>query len=169
MPAPIRSLPPPPKKRKRNPSSNSIANRIQSLESAITNAVQSSSSLNPLADLLDLALAAVEVDDVSKAIYALYRVFVVLVGNGNMSAGVQAQGAVSDAGKVVRAWLWERFGAYEDLLVGLMKDSDPGLRVCAQIRSLLCPALNYCFVDIIPPNFIFAPKTHLIHFFWTQL
>ena len=128
MPAPIRSLPPPSKKRKTNPSSspNSIAIQIQSLESTLTNAVQSSASLNPLADLLDLAQTTVEAKDVSKIIYALYRVFVVLVGSGKMST----EGQTSEEGKVVRAWLWERLGTYQDILVGLMKDEDAGLRVC---------------------------------------
>lgn len=138
MPAPIRSLPPPSKKRKTNTSSssNSIAVQIQSLESTLTSAVQSSASLNPLADLLNLAQTTVEPKDVSKIIYALYRIFVVLVGSGKMSA----EGQASEEGKVVRAWLWERLGAYQDLLVGLMKDEVSGLRVCV---------LFYLFADVL--------------------
>jgi U3 small nucleolar RNA-associated protein 19 len=123
MPA-IRSLPPPSKKRKPIPSS--IIAQIQSLESTLTDAVQSSASLNPLADLLNLAHTATDEKDVSKAIYALYRVFVVLVSSGKMSASTEA---TNEEMKVVRAWLLERLGAYQDLLVGLMKDEDAGLRV----------------------------------------
>jgi U3 small nucleolar RNA-associated protein 19 len=132
MPAPIRSLPPPSKKRKRNPGPPfPVALRIEPLESTLIDAVQSSASLNPLADLLDLAQTAADARDVSRTIYALYRSFVVLLGTGRMIAGVEGQNAGGEEGKIVRAWLWERLGLYGDLLVGLMKDEDSGLRVCA--------------------------------------
>ncbi|KIM91722.1 hypothetical protein PILCRDRAFT_811012 [Piloderma croceum F 1598] len=161
MPAPIRSLPPPSKKRKTNssPSSNSIAIQIQSLESTLTNAVQSSASLNPLADLLDLAQTTVEAKDVSKIIYALYRVFVVLIGSGKMSA----EGQTSEKGKVVRAWLWERLGAYQDLLVGLMKDEDADLRISSlqilfSLQKHLSSILSSASASSVQPQF------HVSHF-----
>jgi hypothetical protein len=97
--------------------------------------VQSSGSLNPLADLLDLAQTATEAQDASKAIYALYRVFVVLVGSGKMNTEGHA---LSEEAKVVRVWLWERLGAYGSLLVGLMKDEDSGLRVRIDLLSICC-------------------------------
>ena len=159
MPAPIRSLPPPSKKRKPNPSSssNSIATQIQSLESALANAAQTSASLNPLADLLDLAQTATEAKDVSKAIYSLYRIFVVLVGSGKMGTELRALG---EEAKVVRAWLWERLGAYGDLLVGMMKDEDAGLRVCVlvPIESLVVTSI---FSQISSLQILFSLQKHL--------
>jgi hypothetical protein len=160
-PAPIRSLPSPSKKRKPNLAPPfPVAPHIESLESTLIDAAQSSASLNPLADLLDLAQTAADARDVSRAIYALYRGFVVLLGTGRMITGVKGQNAGGEEGNIVRAWLWERLGLYGDLLVGLMKDEDSGLRVCLFIMSF--QSGTNLPVDILPSNIIFTPKTPFI-------
>lgn len=156
MPAPIRSLPPPSKKRKTNPqsSSASIATRIQILETTVTSAIQSSSSLNPLADLLDLAHSARNAPDMSKAIYALYRVFVVLIGAAKLNSNVDDD----EDKRVVRSWLWERLGIFQDLLVGLMKDEDKELRVR---RSFLHKIFGLMLLQISSLQILFSIQKHL--------
>ncbi|KAJ7644308.1 CBF/Mak21 family-domain-containing protein [Roridomyces roridus] len=115
------SLPPPSKKRKIQKDSE-LVKSIQRLEEQLTTAATTNNSLNPLADLLELAFAATDAQDTSKAIYALYRVFVVLISAGKL-------GVVSDeAARVVKAWLWERLNSYVDFLCGLLKDEEKLLR-----------------------------------------
>lgn len=163
MPASIRSLPHPSKKRRTNlPSDSSLESHIKSLESTLTHAVQSSASLNPLIDLLDLALTATEPQDVSKALYALYRVFVILVGSGKLTAAT----GDDEAAKVVRAWLWDRLAAYGDLLASLMKDADAGLRVRGYGFPKWLPTDSLVVItDIFPPNSGLFTKTSLIFAF----
>ncbi|KAG6891860.1 hypothetical protein C0992_003210, partial [Termitomyces sp. T32_za158] len=55
MPGPLRSLPPPNKKRKIRDDPKSLQ-LIERLEADLTKAISTNTSLNPLADLLDLAL-----------------------------------------------------------------------------------------------------------------
>jgi len=58
--------------------------------------------LNPLADLLALAQNLEDPHDTSKAVYALYRVFVVVITNGKLALGGD------ETAKVVKAWIWDR-------------------------------------------------------------
>ncbi|CDO68995.1 hypothetical protein BN946_scf184834.g2 [Trametes cinnabarina] len=122
MPAKPASLPSSSKKRKTR--EDDTVRAIQDLEKLLTAAVNSGSSLNPLADLLDIALEAETAAQVSKAIYALYRVFVLIITRSLLS-GRDA----SEEAKAVRTWLLERLHAYVDLLTGLMKDDEPSLRI----------------------------------------
>ncbi|KAG6836926.1 hypothetical protein H0H93_001088 [Arthromyces matolae] len=124
MPAPLRSLPPPNKKRRINDDSKTIE-LLQRLESDLTRAVSTNSSLNALADLLDLTLKAKEANEVSKAIYALYRVFVLLISADKLGLGGD------EAAKVVKTWLWDRLNTYVDFLGGLLKDEEKTLRISA--------------------------------------
>lgn len=125
MPTTIRSLPPLPKKRK---TISSLTSQVQVLEDTLTSALQSApiQSLNPLADLLDLASEATEAKDMSKIIYASYRVFVLINQSGRLVGG---PGDEDEGNKVVRKWLGERLAVYQNLLSGLLSDEDSALRV----------------------------------------
>ncbi|KAH7913993.1 CBF/Mak21 family-domain-containing protein [Hygrophoropsis aurantiaca] len=114
---PPHSLPPPAKKRKIGDGPS-----VKKLEEQLTSAVANSSSLNPLADLLELAHSATDAKDMSKAVYALYRVFVIIITNGKLVYGGD------DAAKAVRKWIWERLDSYVELLVGLLQDEEAALR-----------------------------------------
>ncbi|KAF7296464.1 Ribosome biogenesis protein Noc4 [Mycena chlorophos] len=118
------SLPPPAKKRKIQKDSD-LVKSVQTLEKELTAAAAANASLNPLADLLELALSAEEAQETSKAMYSLYRVFVVIISGGKLNAGGD------EAAKIVRAWIWERLNAYVDFLCGLLKDEEKILRTSA--------------------------------------
>ena len=117
----LHSLPPPSKKRKINWDEN--AQNIKQLEDKLTNSVAHNTSLNPLADLLTLAQNLEDPHDTSKAIYALYRVFVVIITNGKLALGGD------ETAKVVKAWIWDRLQTYVDYLGGLLQDDEKFLRV----------------------------------------
>ncbi|KAF8155473.1 CBF/Mak21 family-domain-containing protein [Crassisporium funariophilum] len=123
MPASLRSLPPPTKRRKIN--KDTYAQQIKNLEDELTAAVVQNASLNPLADLLSLAHNAADPHDTSKAIYALYRVFVVTISNNKLGFGGD------EAAVVVKAWIWERLQSYVDFLGGLLQDDEKFLRTSA--------------------------------------
>lgn len=131
--APRPSLPPSAKKRKLSDTKDEYgaASSVHALELQLTAAVANKTSLNPLADLLDLACNATEPAVLSKATYALYRVFVVITSS-NLLYGPVAD----EKGKVVRSWLHERLQVYTQLLVGLLKDDEPTLQV--RISALKC-------------------------------
>ncbi|KIK31111.1 hypothetical protein PISMIDRAFT_5649 [Pisolithus microcarpus 441] len=116
---PAGSLPPPSKKRKVKPDED-LAKR---LEAEITDAALNDGSLNPLLDLLNLAQGTSDAANLSKIIYSLYRVFVVLIRSDRLAPGG------SEAAKQVRKWIWGRLDAYVHLLVGLLQDEEPALRV----------------------------------------
>lgn len=116
---PASSLPPPAKRRKTKRNETAI----KDLETQITTAVANNASLNPLSDLLDIAQNASDPKDMSKVIYSLYRVFVVIISSNKLAPG----GA--DAAKVVRKWIWERLDGYIQLLLGLLQDEEAILRV----------------------------------------
>ncbi|KAJ6557232.1 CBF/Mak21 family-domain-containing protein [Mycena vulgaris] len=122
MTRPVPSLPPPSKKRKIQKESE-FTKSVERLEEQLTSAAAANASLNPLADLLDLAFTAGEAQDTSKAIYALYRVFVVVLSTGKLGAGDD------EAAKVVKGWLWDRLNSYVDFLCSLLKDEEKLLRI----------------------------------------
>ena len=133
--APRPSLPPSAKKRKLTDTKteDDVALSIHALELQLTTAVANKTSLNPLADLLDLARNATDAAVLSKAIYALYRVFVLIV-SANLLYGPIAD----EKGKAVRTWLHERLQTYTQLLVGLLKDDETTLRVRMFTPTLRC-------------------------------
>ncbi|KAJ7465318.1 CBF/Mak21 family-domain-containing protein [Mycena latifolia] len=124
MTRPVPSLPPPSKKRKIQKDSEFVKS-VERLEERLTSAAAANGSLNPLADLLDLAFTAGDAQDTSKAIYALYRVFVIVVSGGKLGPGGD------EAAKVVKSWIWERLNSYVDFLCGLLKDEEKLLRISA--------------------------------------
>ncbi|KIK63184.1 hypothetical protein GYMLUDRAFT_41509 [Collybiopsis luxurians FD-317 M1] len=118
-----RSLPPPTKKRKVD--SQSSANSFSDLEHQLTEAVSNNSSLNPLADLIDLVSKTPTGHAKSKGVYSLYRVFVIIISSGKMTL------AEDDAAKLVKAWLWERFNHFVQLLCDLLRDEEKSFKSSA--------------------------------------
>ncbi|KAG7442820.1 ribosome biogenesis protein Noc4 [Guyanagaster necrorhizus] len=151
----LHSLPPPSKKRKLNNDSK-VLQSIQDTEHHLTRAVTNNGTLNPLADLLDLTCSRKDSQEVSKGIYALYRVFVLVIGNGKLSV------SGDESTKTVKAWLWDRMNNYVNFLVGLLKDEEKSLRVSAlQIlfslqKHLSSAATKYSSTSV--------PQFHISHF-----
>ncbi|EAU89096.1 ribosome biogenesis protein Noc4 [Coprinopsis cinerea okayama7 len=161
MPAPVRSLPPT-KKRKLDPSSSSTStvSQIKSLEESLAEAIKSQTSLNALADLIQLVLSSSDAQDVSKGIYALYRTFVIIVSTGKL-------GLVGgdEAAKKVKAWLWERLNEYTDYLVGLLKDEEKHLRTSSiQILFSLQKHLSSSLSTTSSGDSKPQPQFHVSHF-----
>ncbi|CAL1714795.1 unnamed protein product [Somion occarium] len=158
--APRPSLPSSLKKRKAaSNTSPDDAAKIQKLEEQVTTAVTSKTSLNPLTDLLEAAQNATEPSILTKAIYALYRSYVVIITNGLLS-NIPA----NEEAKAVRAWLNERLHEYTELLVGLLKDEDATLRTSAlkillSIQKHLSSSLSKA-----SSSSALRPQFHVSHF-----
>ena len=125
---PPSSLPRAAKRRKLSETSNGDEKTICDLEARLTSAVASKDSLNPLADLLDLTFTLSDAALMHKAVYSLYRVFVLVSSEGILDARGEEEEA-----RVVRGWLQGRLAAYADLLMSLLKDEEQALRVCLVI------------------------------------
>lgn len=121
--APRSSLPQASRKRK-NLEENESFSIIQSLEQQIVAAVSSKATLNPLADLIDLARNTSDAQTLSKAIYALYRAFVVII-----TSGLLLNVSGSDETRAVRMWIQERLREYVELLSSLLQDEESVLKV----------------------------------------
>lgn len=96
---------------------------IKDLENKLSESIDSNASLNPLADLITLAASLDEPHSVLKAIYACYRVFVLLISKGCLTNPTDERSAV------VRTWIFERLDEYVRLLCGLLQDEESLLRV----------------------------------------
>ena len=151
----LHSLPPPAKKRKT--SKDDHATKLKLLEEELTNAVAKNTSLNPLADLLSLAYDAEDPHDTSKAIYALYRVFVIIISNNKLAVNGD------EAAKVVKAWIWERLQSYVDFLGSLLQDDEKFLRVRLFPSCLLpdCYDLNVLLLQTSALQILFSLQKHL--------
>src|SRR5260221_6045535 len=106
---------------------SSPLSRIKKFEDEITSAIVENSSLNKISDFISFLFDLVDPHDSSKGIYALYRVFVSVILNGNLSPGGD------DTTKIVKAWLWEKLMSYIDFLGGLLQDEEKFLRVISLI------------------------------------
>lgn len=119
-------MPPPsslsqPSKRRKTSGDDTLA-ALRALETKVTDAASSNSSLNPLADLLELTVSYEDPQLTLKGIYAMYRVFVILIDSGRL-------GPHSDEeAKVVREWISDRLSEFSDFLFGLLKDEETTLR-----------------------------------------
>lgn len=111
----------PPTKRRKVDKSN--GNLTKQLEADLADAISENGSLNSLADLVALTKRCESAEDTSKAIYALYRVSVLLATGGRLF------GDAEESQKLVRAWIWEQLNTYVDILTGLLKDEEKSLRV----------------------------------------
>jgi U3 small nucleolar RNA-associated protein 19 len=149
---PVSSLPPT-KKRKTVVQTTSI----KSLEAQLTSAVADNGSLNPLADLLVLAHGTSDAREMSKAIYSIYRVFVLIISRGMLVHGGD------DAAKLVRKWIWEKLDSFVELLAGLLQDDEPSLRVRITQSVLACILTS--MLEIFPgdPFFAFEAPLNLIN------
>lgn len=128
---------------------------IQDLEQQLTRALEANSSLNPLADLLDTTCSCKDPQEVSKGIYALYRVLVLAIGKGKLSA------AGDDTVKAVKAWLWERMNTYVDYLCGLLKDDEKILRVRGDVHPDVYPNFE---IGLSHSNPLFFTKASIKRF-----
>lgn len=97
---------------------------IKELEDKLTESISSNGSLNPLVDLISLAASLNAPHTVLKAIYASYRVFVLLTSKGYLMNPTDEQT------NVVRTWIFERLDENVRFLCGLLQDEEPLLRVC---------------------------------------
>lgn len=149
---PAGSLPPPSKKRKVKPDED-LAKR---LEAEITDAALNDGSLNPLLDLLNLAQGTSDAANLSKIIYSLYRVFVVLIRSDRLAPGG------SEAAKQVRKWIWGRLDAYVHLLVGLLQDEEPALKKSA--LDILLSLLRHLSSSLSKVSSDGRPQFHDSHF-----
>lgn len=121
--------------------------RIQALEKHLT---KKSDSFNPN-PLLELVALARHDDPqvVHSAIWALHRVFIKLIGDGRLGRAAlrKSESDAEDEGQVdvggegwqVREWVMKRLGEYLDVLGGLLRDSEEGLRVSYPVTY----SLNY--------------------------
>lgn len=123
-----KALQSPSKKRKIQRDAEHV-DRIQQLENEITSAVANNASLNLLTDLLRLLFSLEDPLGSSKAIYALYRVFVIIITNGKLVFSGN-----NDA-KVVKDWIWEKLSKYTDFLGSLLQDEEKFLRVSDHFMS----------------------------------
>ncbi|KZT54860.1 hypothetical protein CALCODRAFT_510454 [Calocera cornea HHB12733] len=114
---------------------------VAALEAQLTQALDNSASLNPLIDLLALAADAdADAGTAHGALYALYRVWCIVIGKGLLSAPVQRQQEAGEAA-LVRAWLQARWDEYMGLLGKGLHHPEPGIRTAALeiLMSLLKP------------------------------
>ena len=97
---------------------------IKELETELTESISSNASLNLLADLTSLSASLDEPHSVLKAIYACYRVFVLLTSKGYLMNPTDEQT------NLVRTWIFERLDENVRFLCGLLQDEETLLRVC---------------------------------------
>ncbi|KAL5480712.1 NOC4 [Sanghuangporus weigelae] len=139
---------PPSKKRKTSEKVNGQQNKtlknIDDLEKSVAAALESSTSLNPLADLLHIASSTNDADVALKAVFALYRLFTLIT-----KSGVLILPDDEDNGRrTVRAWVLARLDAFADLLCLFLQDEEKTLRMSAlkilfsllrQLSSVIAP------------------------------
>lgn len=101
---------------------------VASLEAAVADAISKGASLNALADLLAVAAdVEAEADSVLKAVFALYRLFTLILKKGYMTIGPE-----EEASRKVRTWIIARLATFAEVLCGLLADEETTLRVCLQ-------------------------------------
>jgi U3 small nucleolar RNA-associated protein 19 len=110
---------------------------IKELEEHITASISSNASLNRLADLISLTLSLHNPQSVLKAVYACYRVFVLLISKGCL------ENSTSEQEKLVRVWILERLDEYVRFLTGLLKDEESLLRVRHTPYDFISPHLSH--------------------------
>jgi U3 small nucleolar RNA-associated protein 19 len=107
--------------------SSSVLSQLKKLEGQLTDG----DSLNPLVELLDLTFNRQSPHETSKAIYSVYRVFVVVLTSGKWAL----TGVTDEKATVIRSWIWERLSDYSRFLTGLLRDEEGSLRVRNRLYS----------------------------------
>ncbi|KAF8809129.1 CBF-domain-containing protein, partial [Phlegmacium glaucopus] len=143
-------MPPPSKRRKTE------KDAFKRLEDDLHDSVSKNGSLNSLADLLGLAYTLEDPHDTSKAIYALYRVFVVIISNNKLDPGGD------EAAKVVKAWIWKQFQSYVDFLASLLQDEEKFLRTSS--LQIMFSLLKHLSSSYTKSSQKFQPQFHSSHF-----
>ncbi|KAG0705095.1 CBF/Mak21 family-domain-containing protein [Suillus ampliporus] len=92
----------------------------------------------------------------SKVVYSIYRVFVLIISRGMLVHGGD------DAAKLVRKWTWEKLDSYVELLVGLLQDEEPALRKSA--LEILFSLLKHLSTSSTKSSPTPQPQFHLSHF-----
>lgn len=115
-------------------STSDLIQHISSLEKQLTS--PTAESLNPLVDLVEIVQTCDDLPPkiVHAAMYATYRVFVVLIQRGRFKVGGGDGGddddeSVQESRRLVRKWLSERLSDFDTVLMGLLKDEEKSLRV----------------------------------------
>lgn len=111
-------------KKRKTTESTYDSKSIQTLENQLTASVNAKSSLNGLVDLLDIAESTEDAPLCSKAIFASYRVFILVINSGVLAVGREDS---------VRMWIQERLNSYVELLIKLLHNHQLSLRVCNHI------------------------------------
>ncbi|WRT65247.1 uncharacterized protein IL334_002190 [Kwoniella shivajii] len=114
---------------------------------------------NPLLSLVSLARHD-DPEIVHRAVWALHRVFIKYIGenrvggmNGDLISKTANQESESDVGeeREVKAWVRERLLEYIEILVGLMRDTEPALRSSSvPLLFSLLPPLSMSIPSITP-------------------
>lgn len=142
---------------KASASASTSTNALTSITTHELSLSTSPFSPNPLLPLISLTRHP-SPDIVHKAIYALYRSFTKIAEDGRLFAfkGESGQGREDRESKeAVAKWVRERLEEYLTVLRGLMRDSEPALRV----SCLLFPATK--FVQILMT--VSVPSVEIIH------
>jgi hypothetical protein len=121
-------MPPPAKRRKVDPNdTQSDSQEIEKLEGDLKHAIENSSSLNALADLLKEATKNKKQPQLlHKSIYALYRIFSLLIS----ANWYHSSSRPNQKNLVIRKWLVERLDQYLELLSSLLDHTEPTISVC---------------------------------------
>ncbi|KAL6301095.1 CBF-domain-containing protein [Sparassis latifolia] len=147
-------------KKRKVSGSDDVTSPIRQLETQLTSALSTNSSLNQLADLLDIVWSTQDAALLGKAIYAMYRVFVTIITNGLLFGRED----VGQDTKLVRSWLSEKLHAYVDFVAALMSDEDLTLRTSAleillSLQKHLSTSLTRQSTARNP-----QPQFHVLHF-----
>lgn len=107
---------------------------VESYETQLRKSISERNSLNALADLAAFARTLEDPESTSKAIYALYRVFVLLLSQ-DTTANIQDENS-----KIVKTWVNGQLQNYVEFLCSLLKDEERPLRVSLLPSSLISRA-----------------------------
>ncbi|KAH9994722.1 CBF/Mak21 family-domain-containing protein [Russula vinacea] len=128
---------------------------VKVLEDKLTESIAENASLNLLADLTALAASLDDPHSVLKAIYACYRVFVLLISKGCLSNPTDEQAII------VRTWIFERLDEYVRLLCGLLQDEE-SCSGCTSALDILMSLLKHLSTSLSRSSP--QPQFHVPHF-----
>ncbi|KIJ38924.1 hypothetical protein M422DRAFT_32988 [Sphaerobolus stellatus SS14] len=129
---------------------------IEELENGLTTAVKNSGSLNPLADLTSLVSKLSEPQELHKGIYALYRIFVLIIDGGKLNGTSED----SEEVKLVRGWLNDRLAEYSAVLCKCLLHEQKAIRIAAlDILFSILKHLSEAFSKATS-----QPQIHAVHF-----